>query len=97
MFQGDATYTVAQVVVNDLLILVFYIPTIQLLLGISGISIPWLTLALAIIIFLVVPLLFGGLLRFAIVKRYGVETIDKKIIPFLKPFTVCIINPKSTS
>jgi ACR3 family arsenite transporter len=91
LMHGDATYTVSQVVVNDIIILIAYIPTIQLLLGISGIPLPWLTLILSVIIFLAVPLLFGGTIRFFIVQNYGIDTLEDKIMPKLKPFTIVFL------
>ena len=46
--KGDAAYTLVQVAVNDLIILVAYVPIVGFLLGIGGIAIPWATLILSI-------------------------------------------------
>ena len=49
-------YTLVQVSVNDLILLVLFIPIVQLLLGITGIAIPWGVLGTSVIVFVVVPL-----------------------------------------
>jgi arsenite transporter len=56
---GDPNYTLVQVSVNDLIILVAFIPIVGLLLGITNITIPYDTLVASVIIFVVVPLVAG--------------------------------------
>src|SRR5690554_3301216 len=56
---GDPNYTLVQVSVNDLIILVAFIPLVGLLLGITDVSIPYDTLLASIIIFVVIPLVAG--------------------------------------
>ena len=55
--KGDAAYTLVQVAVNDLIILVAFVPIVGLLLGIGGIAIPWDTLFLSVLLFVVVPVM----------------------------------------
>lgn len=62
--KGDALYTLVQVVVNDLLILVLFVPIAGLLLGLADISIPYPTLILSIVIFVLVPLVVAQLIRY---------------------------------
>ncbi|MDO5665733.1 MAG: arsenical-resistance protein, partial [Bacteroidia bacterium] len=52
--RGDAAYTLVQVAVNDLIILFAFIPIVKFLLGIGGISIPWDTLILSVVLFIVI-------------------------------------------
>ena len=56
---GDPNYTLVQVSVNDLIILVAFVPIVGLLLGITNIAIPYDTLITSVIIFVVVPLVAG--------------------------------------
>jgi ACR3 family arsenite transporter len=56
---GDASYTLVQVVLNDLILLFLYVPTVQLLLHVSNISLPWGTVFLSVVLFVVVPFFFG--------------------------------------
>jgi ACR3 family arsenite transporter len=66
LVHGDPAYTLVQVAVNDLLIFVFYIPTLMLLLEVTNIPMPWDTAFLAVALFLVVP----GLMAVA-TQRYA--------------------------
>ena len=57
--KGDAAYTLVQVAVNDLIILVAFAPIVAFLLGVGGVSIPWDTLLLSVVLFVVIPLAAG--------------------------------------
>lgn len=57
--KGDPGYTLVQVATNDLIILIAFVPIVSLLLGVSGISVPYDTLFLSVILFVVVPLTAG--------------------------------------
>ena len=52
--KGDAAYTLVQVAVNDLIILVAFAPIVALLLGVGGVAIPWATLLLSVLLFVVI-------------------------------------------
>ena len=54
---GDPAYTVVQVATNDLIILVAFVPIVKFLLGVSNVSVPWNTLFLSVVLFVVIPLL----------------------------------------
>ena len=69
--RGDAAYTLVQVALNDLIILVAFVPIVGLLLGIGGVSIPWATLLLSVVLFVVIPLVAGIATRRMVVKRKG--------------------------
>lgn len=81
--KGDAAYTLVQVAVNDLIILVAFAPTVAFLLGVSGVEIPWDTLLLSLVLFVVIPLTAGVLTRIVIVKQRGI-TYFKDV--FVKKF-----------
>ncbi len=61
--KGNPAYTLVQVATNDLIILAAFVPIVALLLGISGISIPWMTLFLSVVLFVVIPLGAGWFSR----------------------------------
>ena len=69
--KGDPAYTVVQVATNDLIILVAFIPIVKFLLGVSNVSVPWDTLILSVILFVVVPLAGGMLTRFFVINKKG--------------------------
>ncbi len=61
--KGNAAYTVVQVATNDLIILIAFTPIVVFLLGIGGVTIPWETLILSVVLFVVIPLTGGALTR----------------------------------
>ena len=67
--KGNPAYTVVQVATNDLIILILFIPIVKLLLGVSNVTVPWDTLVLSVVIFVVVPLLGGFLTRYFVIKK----------------------------
>ncbi|HPD87521.1 MAG TPA: bile acid:sodium symporter, partial [Proteiniphilum sp.] len=86
--KGDAAYTLVQVALNDLIILVAFVPIVGLLLGIGGIAIPWDTLFLSVVLFVVVPLLAGMLTRIYVVKRRGIDYFNNVFIKKFNHITV---------
>src|SRR6056297_3438116 len=85
---GDPNYTLVQVSVNDLIILVAFIPIVGLLLGITNVSIPYDTLVASIVIFVVVPLVAGVLSQRIIMRRKGLEWFKNTFLPNLKPVSI---------
>lgn len=79
--KGNPAYTVVQVATNDLIILFAFVPIVGFLLGISDIVIPWFTLFLSVVLFVVIPLSAGWISRTIIIKNRGLEYFEKKFIP----------------
>ena len=77
---GDPAYTVVQVAINDLIILLLFTPIVALLLGISDIGIPWDTLLLSVGLFVVIPLFAGWISRVLIVRRRGLDYFENVFI-----------------
>lgn len=86
--KGNPAYTVVQVATNDLIILAAFTPIVAFLLGIGGISIPWDTLILSVVLFVVVPLTAGIITRNVITKNKGVEYFEKNFIPKFSNITI---------
>ncbi len=86
--KGDAAYTLVQVAVNDLIILVLFAPIVAFLLGIGGVEIPWNTLILSIVLFVVIPLLAGVLTRISVVKRKGLNYFNEVFVKKFNNFTI---------
>ncbi len=82
--KGDPGYTLVQVAVNDLILLVLFAPIVALLLGIGGVQIPWDTLLLSVVLFVVVPLTAGWITRTNVIKAKG-EAYFNDV--FLKKFS----------
>jgi arsenite transporter len=81
--KGNPAYTLVQVAVNDLILLFAFTPIVAFLLGISGIQIPWITLLLSVVLYVVLPLCAGAITRRTVLKSKGEEYLNKV---FLKKF-----------
>jgi len=86
--KGDAAYTLVQVAINDLIILVAYVPLVAFLLGIGGVSIPWDTLILSVILFVAIPLLAGVITRISVVKRKGISYFNNVFVKKFDNYTI---------
>ena len=86
--KGNPAYTLVQVATNDLIILAAFVPIVGLLLGISGIAIPWMTLFLSVVLFVVIPLGAGWFSRVIITKNRGLDYFENTFIPKLGNVTI---------
>ena len=74
--KGNPAYTVVQVATNDLIILVAFIPIVKFLLGVSNVTVPWNTLILSVVLFVVVPLAGGIITRVLVTKAKSKEYFE---------------------
>lgn len=81
--RGDPAYTVVQVALNDLIILVAFTPIVALLLGLSDVHVPYDTLLLSVLLFVVIPLAAGYGSRRAVIRSRGKAYFEQV---FLKKF-----------
>ena len=72
--RGDPYFTLSQVALNDLIMVIAFAPIVGLLLGLSAIAVPWDTLLVSVILYIVVPLALAQLARRALLAR-GPETL----------------------
>ncbi len=86
--RGNPAYTVVQVATNDLIILIAFTPIVGLLLGIGGIQIPWATLLLSVVLFVVIPLVGGVLTRKFIVQSKGLDYFLNSFLPRFNNVTI---------
>ncbi len=87
MVRGDANYTLVQVSVNDIIMIFAFAPITALLLGITDIVVPWETLFLSVVLYVLVPLVAGYFTRKALEKSGS----DNQITAFtnkIKPFSI---------
>ncbi|MGM0366817.1 MAG: ACR3 family arsenite efflux transporter [Actinomycetota bacterium] len=80
---GDPAYTLVQVAVNDIIILFAFTPIVAFLLGVSDVFVPYDTLFLSVVLFVVIPFAAGYLSRIWVIKRKGLEYFENV---FLKKF-----------
>lgn len=78
--RGDAAYTLVQVAVNDLIMLVAFAPIVVLLLGISNIQVPWDTVLLSVLLYIVIPLAAGYWVRNRVITRRGLAWFNDEFL-----------------
>jgi ACR3 family arsenite transporter len=88
---GDPNYTLVQVSVNDLILLVLFIPIVQFLLGITGIVIPMNVLITSVLVFVVIPLVAGYITNRWLIRAYGEEWFKTHFLPKLKPLSIAAL------
>ena len=86
--RGDSAYTLVQVASNDLILLLAYIPIVSFLLKRGNINIPWGTLLLSIVLFIVVPLILSIITRRYIIKNKGEDYLNNVFIPSFDKYTM---------
>ena len=86
--KGNPAYTLVQVATNDLIILAAFVPIVAFLLGINDITIPWTTLFLSVVLFVVIPLTAGWLSRRIITKNRGPDYFENTFIAKFNNVTV---------
>lgn len=85
---GDAAYTLVQVALNDLLMLVLFAPIVGLLVGVSGLAVPFNVLLTAVAVFIVVPLTLGATARSALIRTKGRTWFENAFLPRFQPLAV---------
>src|SRR5690554_1583530 len=84
----DPNYTLVQVSVNDLIILIAFVPLVGLLLGITNVQVPYDTLIASVVIFVMVPLLAGFFSQKILIKSRGVQWFKTIFLPQFKPVSI---------
>lgn len=85
--KGDPNYTLVQVSVNDLIMVVAFAPIVAFLLGVTDIEVPWETLILSVVLYIVIPLIAGALTRRALLASGG-EAAVTAFTARIKPASV---------
>lgn len=86
--KGNPAYTVVQVATNDLIILVAFVPIVKFLLGVTDVFVPWDTLFLSVILFVVIPLTAGALTRGHMLKCKGSDYFENTFLPKFGNITI---------
>lgn len=87
--RGDPAYTLVQVSVNDLVMIVAFAPIVALLLGITDIVVPWETLLLSVVLYVVVPLVAGAIARRQVIRAHdGDAAAVDAFTARLKPWSI---------
>ena len=86
--KGHPAYTLVQVATNNLILLILFVPIVGILLGVSGIVIPWSTLFLSVVLFVVVPLFSAAVTRKIVVQKKGEAYLNKQLLPVFSRLTM---------
>jgi arsenite transporter len=82
---GDPVYTLVQVAVNDLIMLVAFAPIVMFLCGVANVVVPPKVLITSVVVFIVIPLTAGWLTRTLLLKSHGKEWFEKRFLPKFHP------------
>ena len=84
--RGDANFTLSQVALNDAIMIVAFAPVVGILLGLSAITVPWTTLALSVLLYIVAPVIIAQIVRRVMAKRDG-HVLDRTLA-VLQPVSI---------
>ncbi len=88
---GDPAYTLVQVALNDLIMLVAFAPIVIFLLGVSNITVPYDVLLFSVLLYIVIPLAAGALSRAVLLKTRGAAWFEGVFLVRLKPVTIAAL------
>ena len=74
---GEPTYTLSQVALNDVLMVLLFAPLVALLLGVAAITVPWDTLLLSVVLYIVVPVIVAQVIRRGVLSSSGQPALDR--------------------
>lgn len=86
LVKGDANYTLVQVSINDLVMVVAFAPIAAFLLGVTNVSVPWETLLLSTVLYVVLPLVAGIVIR-SLLQRQSMQAVSN-FVSALKPWSI---------
>ena len=85
---GDPAYTLVQVAVNDLIMLVAFAPIVMFLCGVAHVVVPAKVLITSVVVFIVIPLAAGWITRTALLKSHGKEWFEGRFLPRFHPVMI---------
>jgi ACR3 family arsenite transporter len=88
---GDPAYTLVQVALNDLIMLVAFAPIVIVLLGVSNITVPYDVLLASVVLYIVIPLAAGAGSRAVLRRRRGAAWFEDRFLPRLKPVSIAAL------
>jgi ACR3 family arsenite transporter len=90
--EGDPAYTLVQVSVNDVIMLVLFVPIVQFLVaGASSLTAPFAVLLYSVLVFVVIPLAAGAILRATLIRRRGRAWFESALLPRFTPVTIAAL------
>ena len=87
---GEPHFTLSQVALNDVLMIFTFAPIVGVLLGLAAISVPWQTLLLSVVLYIVIPVLIAQIVRRGVLGRGG-EPGLRRLLAILQPLTLAAL------
>ncbi|OQR82136.1 arsenical-resistance protein [Thraustotheca clavata] len=92
LMNGNPAYTLTQVAVNDIILMVLYVPTVKLLAGPVDVPMPWSTLFISVGLFVAIPLVVGYVVRKTLYQsEAGAQWLNNKLLPVLDSFSMVFL------
>lgn len=88
LVDGDANYTLLQVSINDIILLIAFIPIVKFLMGMTNIFIPYDVLFTSITTFILIPLIAGYFVNKQLIKSKGINWFNEVLLKKIKPFSI---------
>ncbi|RJG41538.1 ACR3 family arsenite efflux transporter [Mesorhizobium sp. DCY119] len=85
--KGEPHFTLSQVALNDAIMVVAFAPIVGLLLGLSAITVPWDTLVLSVVLYIVIPVIIAQLIRRRLLVSGGLKALDR-LLGTLQPLSL---------
>ncbi len=86
--KGNPAYTLVQVAVNDLILLIGFVPIVALLLGVTDVTVPFDTLLLSVVLFVIIPFVAGYFSRTIIIKKKGLDYFENVFLAKFNGITI---------
>ena len=86
--EGDPAYTLAQVAINDLIMLFAFAPIVMFLLGVANVVIPSAVLFTSVVVFIVIPLAAGTVSRIWLIRQFGRDWFENRFLPRFHPVAI---------
>src|SRR3546814_12105864 len=77
---GEPSYTLSQVALNDVLMVFLFAPLVALLLGVAAITVPWDTLLISVVLYIVVPVIVAQIIRNTVLRRSEERRVGKECV-----------------
>lgn len=91
LMEGEPHFTLSQVALNDVIMIIAFAPIVALLLGLSAITVPWDTLLLSVVMYIVIPLIIANTWRTILLKQENGDTKLENTITTITPFSLCAL------
>ena len=88
---GEPHFTLSQVALNDVIMVFAFAPIVGLLLGISAITVPWQTLLLSVLLYIVVPVIFAQIIRRVALSSEGASALSR-LLSVLQPISLAALH-----